>query len=301
MMTNLEQFERIGDGLLVRAPAKINLSLLIAGKRPDGYHDIETIMAKINWYDEIRIEPKAVGGIDLVCAGSCWAPEGPDNLVYRAAELILAFRGRTENVRLTLVKNIPAGTGLGSASSDAAATLIGMNRFFDLGLTHAELTGLAARLGSDVAFFLNGPLAFCTGRGEKVQELEAGFDFAACLILPNVTVSTAKVYVNYTHDQDRYWSLKQSIDALIKENRIDLVARMGANMLEQPCFNLFSELEQLKRRTENLNMGTVCLSGSGSTLFCILSDGALDQLDEARDRIADKTNVRCIVVRNNKW
>jgi 4-diphosphocytidyl-2-C-methyl-D-erythritol kinase len=74
MMTNPKQFEQIGDGLLVRAPAKINLSLLIAGKRPDGYHEIETIMAKINWYDEILIEPRAAGGIELVCAGSCWAP-----------------------------------------------------------------------------------------------------------------------------------------------------------------------------------------------------------------------------------
>jgi 4-diphosphocytidyl-2-C-methyl-D-erythritol kinase len=221
--------------------------------------------------------------------------------VYRAAEQILAFCHQSSDVRLTLTKNIPAGTGLGSASSDAAATLVGMNRYLALGLKRAELTALAAQLGSDVAFFLNGPLAFCTGRGEKVQELDANFDFSACLILPDVSVSTARVYANYAHDQRLYLSLKHAIDAHIKEKRIDRVAKMAANMLEQPCFRLFAELEQLKRRMESLEIGPVCLSGSGSTLFCILSDGSMDDLDNTRDRITSRTHVRCTVVRNNKW
>ncbi len=301
MMTNLEQFEGKGSGLLVRAPAKINLSLLVAGKRPDGYHELETIMAKVNWYDEILIEPRSAGGIELVCAGAHWAPDGPDNLVYRAAEQILAFCGRTANLRLTLTKNIPAGTGLGGASSDAAATLLGVNRFLGLGLSRADLTTQAARLGSDVAFFLNGPLAFCTGRGENVRELPAGFDFAACLILPNVSVSTAKVYANYTHDHGQYESLKRSIDSHLEEKRIDRVVALGANMLERPCFHLFPELEELKRRIESLEIGRVCLSGSGSTLFCVLCQGASNNLERMRDRIAGKAEVRCVTVQNNKW
>ena len=258
-------------------------------------------MAKINWYDEILIEPRGSGGIELVCTGAHWAPDGPDNLVYRAAEQILAFRGRTANIRLTLTKNIPAGTGLGSASSDAAATLIGLNKFLALGLTRVDLTTLAARLGSDVAFFLNGPLAFCTGRGENVQELPAACDFSACLILPNVSVSTAKVYANYVHDQELYESLKRSIDASLREDRIDRVVALGANMLERPCFRLFPELEEFKHRIESLEIGRVCLSGSGSTLFCVLCYGALDNLEKTRDRIADKADVRCVTVRNNKW
>jgi 4-diphosphocytidyl-2-C-methyl-D-erythritol kinase len=301
MKMNLEQFEGRGSSLLVRAPAKINLSLLVAGKRPDGYHELETIMAKIDWYDEILIEPRDTGGIELVCAGAYWAPDGPDNLVYRAAKQILAFCGRTADLRLTLTKNIPAGTGLGSASSDAAATLIGLNKFLALGLPRAGLTTLAARLGSDVAFFLNGPLAFCTGRGENVRELTAGFDFSALLILPNVSVSTAKVYANYTHDHELYESLKRSIDAQMKEGRIDRVAAMGTNMLERPCFHLFPELEELKHRTESLEIGRVCLSGSGSTLYCILDNGDLDNLGKMRDRIAGRADVQCVTVRNNKW
>ena len=88
-MTYVQQFERVGEGLLVRAPAKLNLTLLIAGKRPDGFHDLETIMVKVDWYDEILIQPGSKSGIDLSCEGPEWAPVGPDNLVCQAAQAIL--------------------------------------------------------------------------------------------------------------------------------------------------------------------------------------------------------------------
>jgi len=118
-MTPKDQLEPMEEGLLVRAPAKLNLSLLIAGKRPDGFHAIETIMAKVDWYDEILIQRGHGDELELLCRGSEWAPENEDNLVYRAAQELLATVGEPRGLRLTLVKTIPAGTGLGSASSDA--------------------------------------------------------------------------------------------------------------------------------------------------------------------------------------
>ena len=127
-MSDREQFESVGEGLLIRAPAKINLSLLVVGKRSDGFHELETIMAKVNWYDEILIEPGQKAGIELVCKGPHWAPTGKENLVYRAADLLLNNYGLKTDVKITLTKNIPAGSGLGSASSDAAATLMGLNK-----------------------------------------------------------------------------------------------------------------------------------------------------------------------------
>ena len=127
-----EQFNTTDRGLLVYAPAKINLFLLIAGKRPDGFHELETLMAKIDWCDELLFEPGRTDGIELVCRGPHWAPDGPDNLVYRACTLLLEKAGRSTPLRVTLTKNIPAGTGLGSASSDAAAALLGLNRFAEL-------------------------------------------------------------------------------------------------------------------------------------------------------------------------
>ena len=125
-MATLPQFENLPDGLLVRAPAKLNLSLLIAGKRPDGFHELETIMAKVDWYDEVRIQSAQAAEVEFSCTGPCWAPNDQTNLVYRAARLALDTCGCRRGVRLVLVKNIPAGSGLGSGSSDAAATVLGL-------------------------------------------------------------------------------------------------------------------------------------------------------------------------------
>ncbi|MEN6578281.1 MAG: 4-(cytidine 5'-diphospho)-2-C-methyl-D-erythritol kinase [Phycisphaerales bacterium] len=299
-MSDMRQFERSGDALLVRAPAKINLSLLIAGRRPDGFHEIETVMAKVDWFDEISIRP-GQAGIEFACEGPCWAPDDRTNLVYRAAESILGACGRSDSVHLTLTKNIPAGSGLGSGSSDAAATLIGLNAYLNLGLSKPQLMDLASRLGSDVAFFLNGPLAYCTGRGEKISELSGGFDFAAILILPSVNSSTKEVYAHYRHDATLYRQLSVQIATHLEKNRIDLLARMCANMLEASCFRLYEELGDLKEAIQTLGMGSVCLSGSGSAMFCMTDDTDSHRLDALRDTIAERTDCRSVVVRNNRW
>mgnify|MGYP000973394627 CR=1 FL=1 len=299
-MSDMRQLERSGDGLLVRAPAKINLSLLIAGKRPDGFHEIETVMAKVDWFDEISIQPGRAG-IEFTCQGPCWAPDDRTNLVYRAAESILDACGRSDGVRLTLTKNIPAGSGLGSGSSDAAATLIGLDAYLKLRLSKPKMMDLASRLGSDVAFFLGGPLAYCTGRGEKIAELPDRFDFAAILILPSVNSSTKEVYAHYHHDAALYRRLNARVAAHLGKKRVDLLARACANMLEASCFYLNEELEDLKEAVQTLGAGPVCLSGSGSAMFCLPHDMGSDQLDALRDTIAKKTDCRCVVVRNNRW
>jgi len=300
-MNDIRQFERIGDGLLVRAPAKINLSLLVAGKRPDGFHELETVMAKIDWFDEIMIERATGAGIEFACQGPCWAPNDVTNLVYRAAELILRACGRSDDVKLTLTKNIPAGSGLGSGSSDAAATLAGLNAYLDLGLSKPQLMDLAARLGSDIAFFLNGPLAVCTGRGEKISELPAGFDFVAVLILPGVNSSTKEVYAHYQHDAALYGRLHGQIAAFLDKNRVDLLAGMCANMLEGSCFHLHEELGDLKQAVQTLSNRRVCLSGSGSAMFCLLGCLDSERAENVRDTISEKTGCKCVVVRNNRW
>jgi 4-diphosphocytidyl-2-C-methyl-D-erythritol kinase len=300
-MTDAQQFEQRGEGLLVRAPAKLNLSLLIAGKRPDGFHEIETVMAKVDWYDEIRIEPARAMAIELRCEGPRWAPQDQTNLVYRAAAEILRETGRTRGVRLTLVKDIPAGSGLGSASSDAAATLLGLNRYWNLGLSRGRLGEMAARLGSDVAFFLNGPLAYCTGRGEQITELAGDFPFAAILILSDINSSTREVYANYRHDPVRYEQLHAQITAFLDENRTDSVARMCANMLQGSCFQLYEELGERKKTIEALKIGPVCLSGSGSTMFLLGARGDTGHLKAVREILTKKTGCESIVVRNNRW
>jgi len=268
-----EQVVVSGDTILVMAPAKINLSLLIAGKRPDGFHEIRTIMAKVNWYDELLLESGDKEGIELTCTGKYYAPVGSDNLVYRACQLLSQKAGLQPSLKLTLTKNIPAGAGLGSGSSDAAAALIGLNHLANISLNQHQLMKIGAELGSDVPFFLGPSLALCTGRGEKIKKIENFFDFLAILILPNITVCTKRVYENYKHNTALFESLNTTINQHMKKNRIDLVARMCANMLSESCFGLYNKVADFKTRIELLGVKPVCLSGSGSAMFFIVEGG----------------------------
>jgi 4-diphosphocytidyl-2-C-methyl-D-erythritol kinase len=332
-MATSKQFTKAGDGLLVRAPGKINLSLLVAGKRPDGYHELETIMAKINWYDEILIEKVARDsclvtrsddepGIELICKGPYEVPEGEDNLVYKAARLILDcglrsafvktpagkisdFSEQKAGLRITLTKNIPAGTGLGSGSSDAAGTLMGVNRFLKLGFSRKKLMELAAKLGSDVAFFLGGPLAMCTGRGEKVKKIDK-CEFGVLLIVPDVNVSTQRVYANHRHDSAKYGRLHKEISGYIKKKRIDLVCELCANMLQESCFELNTNLRELKKRIERTGIRPLCLSGSGSSMYCVINKGNEEKIkayrnNSAASKLARDFSFRSIIVNNNSW
>jgi 4-diphosphocytidyl-2-C-methyl-D-erythritol kinase len=300
-MNGKKQFETRGCGLLVRAPAKINLSLLVAGKRPDGFHELETIMAKINWFDEILIQRGKRPGIELICKGPYWAPTGKENLIYRAVKLILKSSGTKANLKITLTKNIPAGSGLGSASSDAAATLIGLIQYLDLDLKRKDLAKLAAKLGSDVSFFLNGPLAFCKGKGEKVKKLSKKFNFLALIILPDVSVSTKKVYANYRHNPAIYYGLSAQIKEYIKKNRIDLVAKLCANMLQTSSFDLHSELAELKTRIESLGSGQLSLSGSGSSMFLIVDSRDAGKTRRYQRKLEEQFGCKSVIVSNNRW
>jgi len=296
-----KQFDNVDQGLLVRAPAKINLSLLVAGKRTDGFHEIETLMAKVTLYDELVIQQDPNAGVVVQCAGPFWAPQGKDNLVHRACELLLSECGCKTGIKVSLTKNIPAGSGLGSASSDAAAALLGLKKLLALAIESADLARIAARLGSDVGFFLDGPLALCTGRGEKVHGLDGGFDFTAVLVLPDVSVSTADVYANYRHEPSLYHTFSRQLRPLIEKKRFDLVTRICANMLEKSCFDLYRELAELKAKIESLEVGPVCLSGSGSAMFCVLGDNQQDKAEDYRRRIRQTTGCTTVIVSNNRW
>ncbi len=300
-MSDKEQFTSTDNGLLVLAPAKLNLSLLIAGKRPDGFHEIETIMAKVDYYDEILIERGQKKGIELVCKGQYPVPDGEDNLVFKAATLLLEECGIQADLRFTLTKNIPPGSGLGSASSDAAAALLGVRRFLNLAVADGELARMAGGLGGDVPFFLGGPLALCRGKGEKIEKLQEIFDFSALLVMPNVSVSTQRVYANYRHEPAIYSKFSAEIGRLIGKNRIDLVSGVCANMLLQSCFEMHKELAELKERIESLGIRPVCLSGSGSAMFCIINNNNEEGVRKNRGKLEQDFGCRSIIVTNNRW
>ncbi len=295
-----DQFSEVADKLLIRAPAKINLSLLIAGKRPDGYHEIETVMAKIDLYDQLLFEPARTGQIDLLCKGPRWAPEGDQNLVYRACRMLYDSSGATPAIKVTLTKNIPAASGLGGASSDAAAALIGLNRFAKLGVGPDKLFEIATRLGSDVPFFLGGPLAMCKGKGDIIEHFNEKYAFKAILILPDIEVSTQKVYKNYVHNSQQYEGLNSKINIFITQKKFALLTKVCANMLAKSCFQLYEQLADLKSRAEALGIGPLCLSGSGSAMYCVL-DCNDEDAKHYQLMLKDVVGCESIIVSNNRW
>jgi len=299
-MADKPQFSMPGEGLLVRAPAKINLSLLITGKRDDGFHEIETVMAKVDLYDELLFEHGGKEGIELICRGKYEAPSGRDNLVWRACEMLVEAADARPKIKVTLTKNLPVGSGLGGGSSDAAAALIGLNRFANLGVGRRRLGEMAAGLGSDVRFFLGGPLAFCSGRGEKIKKIKKKFPFCAILVLPDITVSTKKVYENYKHDHVLYNTLSDRIKGHTGKKDIDLAARVCANMLQSSSFELYNDLADLKSRVEALGIGRLCLSGSGSAMFSMVTGAKQDDVKRYQS-VLDGIGCESVVIHNNRW
>jgi 4-diphosphocytidyl-2-C-methyl-D-erythritol kinase len=294
------QFEFVGDALLARAPAKVNLYLLVADKRPDGFHNIETLMAKITFYDELLFETDKSEGIELICNG-LRSPAGKDNLVYKACNIFYETVNRKPSVKITLTKNIPAGSGLGGASSDAAATLLALNKLHQNPHKADKLQSIASRLGSDVPFFLNGPQALCSGRGEKILKLDNVFSFLALVMLPNLSVSTKSVYDNFKIDLPLFEVLKEQIKPLLLENRVDLVQKMCANMLAKTCFALNNKLALLKIEIENICQLPTLLSGSGSALFVVLGGKDYHKAGFLQREIKSSLDCNSIIVFNNPW
>lgn len=175
------------------APAKLNLFLEILGKRVDGYHELESLMVTIDLYDRLEFVADPSGQISLECDDPN-LPTDASNLVVRAAQRIKNDSGTSQGVRITLNKKIPAQAGLAGGSSDAATTLVALDRLWELETPKHRLENLAGTIGSDVAFFLSAPAAICRGRGEQVEAIEIGHPLHFVLFCPPMGLSTAAVY-----------------------------------------------------------------------------------------------------------
>jgi len=254
------------QSVALRPPAKINLSLVVFGPRPDGFHDLHTVMATVDLHDDLVLRCKSEGGIDLECTGEA-CPSGRDNLVYRAVELVAEHAGIRADLEVRLHKRIPPGAGLGGGSSDAASCLLGLNRLWDLNLSSSELIGLAVQLGSDVPFFLQGPVAVCTGRGEVVIPLPHRCSRTLLLIVPKLAASTAQVYRNYRHEEKRSGDYMRRVNYFLRQGDLDGLVIQVINSLDGACMKLFESLRQLRSRIKSVGISPLQISGSGSSLF----------------------------------
>jgi 4-diphosphocytidyl-2-C-methyl-D-erythritol kinase len=258
----------------VLAPAKINLSLKILGRRSDGFHEIETVITPISLYDEIRVEkPSGQTGIVFRCDVPS-VPQGDDNLVVRAAKAFVARVKIDAAISIQLHKKIPHGAGLGGGSSDAASTLLALNQLFETNLSREALSKIAETIGSDIPSFIFQSAAVCTGRGELVTPLKLRDRLSLLLVKPGFAVSTSWAY--------HRWQASREIPGVSYATQ-DFGGQTLVNDLERPAFEKFAFLAQLKTwLLKQPEVGAALMSGSGSTTFAVLREHA-----EA-DRIAER-------------
>jgi 4-diphosphocytidyl-2-C-methyl-D-erythritol kinase len=247
------------------APAKINLSLEVRGKRPDGFHEIETLMAPISLADTLEIERAEGGGIVFTCSDPT-LPADRDNLVVRAANLFFERLDARPEVRIHLEKHVPHGAGLGGGSSDAAATLMGLNELFGAGFDTATLSAMASGLGSDIPFFVYRSAAVCKGRGEIVEPVEFKQPVPLLLIKPPFGVPTPWAY--------KHWSGSQELPGIPYGAQVFPWGKM-VNDLERPVFEKYLFLALVKRwLLAQEEVAGALMSGSGSTMIAVLRDAA---------------------------
>jgi 4-diphosphocytidyl-2-C-methyl-D-erythritol kinase len=269
------------------APAKINLSFEIKGRRADGFHEIESVMAPISLADRITIEGTGdAGEIDFSCDDPS-LPAGDDNLVVRAAKLFCASAKVQSGIAIKLEKKIPHGAGLGGGSSDAASTLLGLNELFAADLTQEDLLKLGAQLGSDVPFFLVRSAATCRGRGEIVTPFSLETKLQLLLLKPGFSVSTPWAYSKWNNSREL-----PDVDYAAQEcNGIRFV-----NDLERPVFEKFVLLGHLKtwlRRQPEV--AVALMSGSGSTVFAVVgAEGAAEKVAARARAEIDATLWTCV-------
>ena len=276
----------------IRAPAKINLWLRVVGKRADGYHLLDTLLLPISLYDEITIEKgrksgkrNALRGRLRVSSDNPSVPQGRKNLAYKAASLLMNEKGIDESVEIRIRKRIPVGAGLGGGSTDAAATLVGLNRLFRLGYTLRRLEKISSALGADVPFFIRGMPARARGIGERLTPLREVPRLWLVILYPGFPVSTRWVYRR----------LSPKLTKAIVNTSINLSLGCSANLrkllvndLETVTMGRYPRIGVLKEELARQGAIGTLMSGSGSSVFGVFqsrgsAERAFRRLRKARE------------------
>jgi len=270
----------------IKSFAKINLGLEVLSKREDGYHDIKTVFQSVDLFDVLRIARR--DDSDIVLAGSDPSvPWDETNLVYRAARMLQQESGVRRGADIYVEKNIPPGKGLGGGSSNAAMTLWTLSRLWELPEDKAGLLRLAARLGADVPYFLEGGLCLGTGRGDILAPLQERLSRVCLLVLPSFPIPTARVYGALTAVQriaapEKPSPEGRSVEGLTsggKAGKIDAFLRTEElrfldNELEETIFRLFPQIKGIKSLLQSLGPELSLVSGSGSAVFGLFRERA---------------------------
>jgi 4-diphosphocytidyl-2-C-methyl-D-erythritol kinase len=258
--------------LTVKAPAKINLTLEVLRKRPDGFHEIKSVLQTLDLCDTLRLENGK--GVNLRCNMPGWSAE--KSLVTKGANLLKNATGCSKGVTVEIKKCLPLMSGLGGDSSDAAALLRGLNELWKIGLSREKLQEFTAQLGSDVAFFLRGGTALAEGRGEIISSLPVLPEMWVVMVVPDIPGEPGKTGRMYASLKPEHFT-----DGKITEKLVQTLHKSGKfntsmlfNTFENVAFNRFSGLNVYKEHLIKLGAPLVHLAGSGPTLFTMLPDKA---------------------------
>ncbi|MCL6548161.1 MAG: 4-(cytidine 5'-diphospho)-2-C-methyl-D-erythritol kinase [Alicyclobacillus sp.] len=255
--------------MLEHAYAKINLTLDVLGRRPDGYHEVDMVMQTVDLSDLVWLEETDSGRIELETSAS-HIPSDERNLAYAAAEVFRKASGVRRGVRIRIDKVIPVAAGLGGGSADAAAVLRGLNRMWGTGYNAEELARMGAEVGSDVPFCVHMGCAVVRGRGERLQPVVHPLKAWVVLIHPPVFVSTAEVYAALQASDYTESPRSPKLVEYLQAGDLEGVQRAARNGLAEPAMRLHPEIRQVRERVQHLSPVPVHMSGSGPTLFCLL-------------------------------
>ena len=270
--------------ITVFAPAKINMILRILDRRPDGFHNLWSIMQTVALEDEVQIRLRAGRqDIQLRCDATQLAADR-SNLVYRAAAEVLARAQQSIGLDIELRKRIPMGAGLGGGSSDAAATIIGLNRLLQLEWSPTQMADAGQLIGSDVPFFLFAPSAFVAGRGETVRPVVVEGVRWVVLVNPGFGVNTKWAYQELAATRTAVTPLSLVQRELDRQSRVSWAQLIAAaeNDFEAPVFDAYGKLREIKRSLQAHGAEFALLSGSGATVFGVFEDEARAQRAHAQ-------------------
>lgn len=256
-----------------KAPAKINLSLDVLYKREDGYHEVEMVMTMVDLADRIEMQELPSDTI-IISSQAGYIPLDEKNLAFQAAKLIKNRYEVSKGVYIHLDKKIPVAAGLAGGSSDAAATLRGLNRLWGLNIPNEELQVLGAELGSDVPFCVTGGTAVARGRGEKLEPIEAPPQCWVILAKPPINVSTSEVYGKFNASANRKPPVTSQVCKAIENKDFSSLCGSLGNALEDVTLALYPEVRHLKDVMKKLGADGVLMSGSGPTVFGLVSKEA---------------------------
>lgn len=250
-----------------KAPAKINLTLDVLHKREDGYHELEMIMTSVDLADHVTLRTINEDTI-IIQSNNGFLPLDHRNHAYKAAKLIKETFNIQLGVEMMINKNIPIAAGLGGGSSDAAATLRGLNHLWDLGLSLDQLALLGAEVGSDVPYCIYGGTAFASGRGEKIEQLIAVPQCWVVLVKPKKGISTGTVFNALAYDTLEHPDTHSMLTAIKEQNYLDMTKLVG-NSLEETSINRQPSIETIKQKMVSFGADAALMSGSGPTIFAL--------------------------------